>query len=56
MQNELKNIPIVAKSPPTKVVIRIPNRFVTIEEIGEQKNVVPTNPDPTKAEIKYSFI
>lgn len=49
VQNELKSMPIVAISPPAKVVTRIPYLSVIIEEIGEQRNVVPVNPDPTKA-------
>jgi len=49
VNSEERSRPADAITPPTKVVIWMPNLSVSIPAIGDRKNVIPIVNEPTKA-------
>ena len=48
---EERNAPNVAINPPKNAVFRIPNLSTKTPEMGDNKNVVPINSDPSRDDI-----
>ena len=55
MKKDERKAPVVAIKPPANAVFRIPKRSTRTPEIGDIRNVVPINNDPTKEAFVSEF-